>query len=54
MLFFSYLIKNYISVQEIFNKAVDALIGPAYKPAPDGANVRNEPNQAPLLIEKLI
>jgi len=29
-------------VQEIFNKAVDALGTPAYKPAPDGANVRNE------------
>ncbi len=41
-------------VQKIFNKAVDALGTPAYKPAPDGANVRNEPNQAPLLFDKYI
>ena len=41
-------------VQKIFNKAVDAFGDPAYKPAPDGANVRNEPNQAPLLIDKYI
>ena len=38
MLYISGLIKNYMFVQKIFNKAVDALMDPAYKPAPDGAN----------------
>jgi len=36
-------------VQKIFNKAVDGLGAPTYKPAPDGANVRNETNRTKRL-----
>jgi hypothetical protein len=44
------LIKNYTSVQKIFNKAVDTPDTPPYKPAPDGANVRNETNASASAI----